>query len=114
MSEHYVLFITTGSKEEADKISRGLVEDKLAFCVNAIPGIQSTYYWEDKIHVDEEFLLIVKTRKDRYDALETWVKINHSYEVPEIIALPIEQGLPAYLAGIDDWVTKKGGEPPLA
>ena len=114
MSEHYVLFITTGSKEEADKISRGLVEDKLAFCVNAIPGIQSTYYWEDKIHVDEEFLLIVKTRKDRYDALETWVKINHSYEVPEIIALPIEQGLPAYLSGIDGWVTKKGGEPPLA
>ena len=114
MSEHCVIFITTGSKEEADKISRGLVEDKLAFCVNAIPGIQSTYYWEDKIHVDEEFLLIVKTRKDRYDALETWVKINHSYEVPEILALPIEQGLPAYLSGIDDWVKKKGGEPPLA
>ena len=107
MSEHCVIFITTGSKEEADKISRGLVEDKLAFCVNAIPGIQSTYYWEGKIHVDEEFLLIVKTRKDRYDALETWVKINHSYEVPEIIALPIEQGLPAYLSGIDDWVIKK-------
>ena len=114
MSEHCVIFITAGSKKEADKISRGLVEDKLAFCVNAIPGIQSTYYWEDKIHVDEEFLLIVKTRKDRYDALETWVKINHSYEVPEIIALRIEQGLPAYLSGIDDWVKKKGGEPPLA
>ena len=94
MSEHCVIFITAGSKKEADKISRGLVEDKLAFCVNAVPGIQSTYYWEDKIHVDEEFLLIVKTRKDRYDALETWVKINHSYEVPEIIALPIERGLP--------------------
>ena len=114
MSEHCVIFITAGSKKEADKISRGLVEDKLAFCVSAIPKIQSTYYWEDKIHVDEEFLLIVKTRKDRYDALETWVKINHSYEVPEIIALPIEQGLPAYLSGIDGWVTKKGGEPPLA
>ena len=107
MSEHCVIFITTGSKEEADKISRGLVEDKLAFCVSVIPKIQSTYYWEDKIHVDEEFLLIVKTRKDRYEALETWVKINHSYEVPEIIALPIEQGLPAYLTGINDWVEKK-------
>ena len=107
MSEHCVIFITAGSKKEADKISRGLVEDKLAFCVNTIPGIQSTYYWEDKIHVDEEFLLIVKTRKDRYDALETWVKINHSYEVPEIIVLPIDQGLPVYLSGIDDWVTKK-------
>ena len=103
---HCVIFITAGSKEEADKISRGLVKEKLAFCVSTIPKIQSTYYWEDKIHVDEEFLLIVKTRKDRYADLETWVKTNHSYEVPEIIALPIEQGLPAYLNGIDDWVKK--------
>ena len=106
MSEHCVIFITAGSKEEADKISRGLVERKLAFCVSTLPKVQSTYYWEDKIHVDEEFLLIVKTRQDQYEALETWVKNNHSYEVPEIIALPIEQGLPAYLNGIDDWVAK--------
>ena len=106
MSEHCVIFITAGSKEEADKISRGLVESKLAFCVSTLPKVQSTYYWEDKIHVDEEFLLIVKTRQDQYEALETWVKNNHSYEVPEIIALPIEQGLPAYLNGINDWVAK--------
>jgi periplasmic divalent cation tolerance protein len=106
MSEHCVIFITAGSKEETDKISRGLVENKLAFCVSTIPKIQSTYYWEDEIHVDEELLLIVKTRQDQYEALETWVKNNHSYEVPEIIALPIEQGLPAYLNGIDDWVAK--------
>ena len=104
MSEHCVIFTTAGSKEEADKLSRGLVENKLAFCVNTIPKIQSTYYWEDKIHVDEELLLIIKTRKDRYDALEAWITANHSYEVPEIIAMPIEQGLPAYLSGIDDWV----------
>ena len=106
MSEHCVIFITAGSKEEADKISRGLVESKLAFCVSTLPKVQSTYYWEDKIHVDKEFLLIVKTRQDQYEALETWVKNNHSYKVPEIIALPIEQGLPAYLNGINDWVAK--------
>ena len=106
MSEHCVIFITAGSKEEAEKISRGLVESKLAFCVSTLPKVQSTYYWENKIHVDKEFLLIVKTRQDQYEALETWVKNNHSYEVPEIIALPIEQGLPAYLNGIDDWVAK--------
>ena len=106
MSEHCVIFITAGSKEEADKISRGLVESKLAFCVSTLPKVQSTYYWEDKIHVDKEFLLIVKTRQDQYEALETWVMNNHSYEVPEIIALPIEQGLPAYLNGIDDWIAK--------
>jgi periplasmic divalent cation tolerance protein len=106
MSEHCVIFITAESKEEAEKLSRGLVELKLAFCVSFIPKIRSTYYWEGKIHVDEEFLLIVKTRKDRYDDLEGWVKNNHSYAVPEIIALPIEHGLPAYLSGIDDWVEK--------
>ncbi|MBT5470237.1 MAG: divalent-cation tolerance protein CutA [Nitrospina sp.] len=104
MSEHCVIFITAGSKEMADTLSRGLVESKLAFCVNTVPGIQSTYHWEGKIHVDEEILLIVKTRKDLYDALESWVKTNHSYDVPEIIALPIERGLPEYLSGIDDWV----------
>ena len=106
MSEHCLIFITAGSKEEAEKISRGLVESKLAFCVSTLPKVQSTYYWKDKIHVDKEFLLIVKTRQDQYEALEAWVKNNHSYEVPEIIVLPIEQGLPSYLNGIDDWVAK--------
>ena len=106
MNEYCVILITAGSKVEADKMSRGLVETRLAFCVSTIPKMQSTYYWEDKIHVDEEFLLIVKTRKDRYDDLEVWVKKNHSYEVPEIIALPIVQGLPAYLSGIDEWIIK--------
>ena len=104
MNEHCIIYITAGSKEEADKLSRGLVEEKLAFCINAVPGIQSTYQWEGKIHVDDEILLIVKTRQDRYEALERWVKQNHSYDVPEIISLPIQKGLPEYLQAIDDWV----------
>lgn len=105
MNEHCVIFITAGSKEEADKLSRGLVEEKLAFCVNTVPGIQSTYRWEGKIHVDDEIMLIVKTRQDRYEALEQWVKQNHSYDVPEIVSLPIQKGLPEYLHAIDDWVS---------
>jgi len=104
MNEHCIIYITAGSKEEADKLSRGLVEEKLAFCVNTVPGIQSTYQWEGKIHVDDEILLIVKTRQDRYEALERWVKQNHSYDVPEIISLPIQKGLPEYVQAIDDWV----------
>ena len=104
MNEHCIIYITAGSKEEADKLSRGLVEEKLAFCINAVPGIQSTYQWEGKIHVDDEILLIVKTRQDRYEALEQWVKQNHSYDVPEIISLPIQKGLPEYVQAIDDWV----------
>ena len=104
MNEHCVIYITAGSNEEAESLSRGLVEEKLAFCVSTLPGIQSTYHWEGKIHVDNEILLIVKTRQDRYEALEQWVKSNHSYDVPEIVSLPIQKGLPEYLNAIDDWV----------
>ena len=105
MNEHCVIYITAGSNEEAESLSRGLVEEKLAFCVSTLPGIQSTYHWEGKIHVDNEILLIVKTRQDRYEALEQWVKSNHSYDVPEILSLPIQKGLPEYLNAIDDWVS---------
>ena len=86
MDEHCVIFITAGSKEEAEKLSRGMIEKKLSFCVNTVPGIQSTYHWEGKLHVDDEILLIAKTRQQKYSALENWVKQNHSYDVPEIIS----------------------------
>ena len=105
MDEHCVIFITAGSKEEAEKLSRGMIENKLAFCVNTVPGIQSTYHWEGKLRVDDEILLIAKTRQQNYGALENWVKQNHSYDVPEIISLPIQKGLPEYLKAIDNSVT---------
>ncbi|MBI5427067.1 MAG: divalent-cation tolerance protein CutA [Nitrospinae bacterium] len=106
MSEHIVVLITAGSEAEADKLSRGLVEEKLAFCVNAVPGIKSTYYWEGRINVDPEILLIVKTRNDLFESLESWVRKNHGYSVPEVIALPIVKGSGPYLKGIDDWVKR--------
>lgn len=105
-SQHIVVYVTAGSKEEADKLSRGLVEEKLAFCVNALSGIKSTYYWEGKLCEDEEILLIIKTRSSKFDALETWVRKNHSYDVPEVIALPIVKGSSPYLKSIDDWVAE--------
>jgi len=104
-SQHIVVFVTAGSKEEAGKLSRGLVEEKLAFCVNALPSVKSTYYWEGKLCEDEEILLIIKTRSSKFDALETWVRKNHSYDVPEVIALPIVKGSQPYLKSIDDWVS---------
>ena len=91
MNDYCVIFITTESKEEAEKLSRGLVEQKLAFCVNTVPSIQSTYHWEGKIHVDNEFLLIIKTLQQNYEELENWVQKNHSYDVPEIISIPIHR-----------------------
>ena len=104
-SQHIVVFVTAGSIEEADKLSRGLVEEKLAFCVNALPSIKSTYYWDGKLCEDEEILLIIKSRSSKFDALETWVRKNHSYDVPEVIALPIVKGSQPYLKSIDDWVS---------
>ena len=104
MKQHIVVYITAGSNEEAEKLSRGLVEEKLAFCVNAVPQVKSTYFWEGKLCVDDEILLIVKTRTEKYEALETWVRKNHSYDVPEVIALPIIKGSEPYLNGVDDWV----------
>ncbi len=108
-SQHIVVFVTAGSREEADKLSRGLVEEKLAFCVNALPSIKSTYYWEGKLCEDEEILLIIKSRSSKFEALETWVRKNHSYDVPEVIALPIVKGSQPYLKSIDDWVNPLRG-----
>jgi periplasmic divalent cation tolerance protein len=107
MDSHIVVYITASSQKEADTLSRGLIEAKLAFCVNSIPSVKSTYYWENELCVDNEFLLIAKTRTDRFDALEKWVVEHHSYDVPEVIALPIVKGSKSYLQGIDDWVSKK-------
>ena len=104
MDRHIVLLTTTGSKKEADLLSRGLVEKKLAYCVNIIPTIQSTYFWENKLCVDEELLLVIKTQEVKFTALELWIRENHSYDVPELIALPIVKGSADYLKCIDNWV----------
>ena len=104
MSRYIVVLTTTGSKEEASRLSQSLVREKLAYCVNTIPSIQSTYYWEGKLCTDEEFLLLIKTHEEKFTALETWVLQNHNYAVPELIAIPITRGSSDYLKCIDDWV----------
>ena len=105
-SQHIIVYVTAGSKKEADALSLGLVEEKLAFCVSALPAVTSTYFWEGKLCMDEEILLIIKTRLSKFDALESWVRNNHSYDVPEVIALPIIKGSQPYLKSIDDWVAE--------
>jgi periplasmic divalent cation tolerance protein len=104
MNEHIVILTTAGSEEEATKISRGLVEKKLAYCVNTIPSIQSTYYWDGKLCVDDELLLIIKTKEEKFSTVKDWILANHSYDVPEVIALPITQGSSDYLQCIDKWI----------
>jgi periplasmic divalent cation tolerance protein len=104
MKNHITVFTTVSSKQEAKKISRGLVENNLAYCVNTIPSIQSTYHWDGKLCVDDELLLIIKTKEEKFSTLKDWVVENHSYDIPEVIAIPISHGSSDYLKCIDDWV----------
>ncbi len=94
-----VIYSTAGSAEEADKLASGLVEGRLAACVQQTP-IKSVYRWQGSVETAEEVLLIVKTRGDLVERAIEWLRDNHSYEVPEAIAVNIEGGLEAYLQWI--------------
>ena len=98
-----IVFITTGSTDEAKKIGTLLVEECLAACCTIIQPVESVFKWKDAIHVEQETLIICKTRDELFNALEKRVKQLHSYEVPEIIAIPVTQGAKSYL----DWIVKE-------
>ena len=98
-----IVYITAGTLEEAKRISRELVEKKLAACVNIVGGVTSIYRWRGRIEESGEYLLIVKTVKEKYSELEDSVRHLHSYEVPEIIAVPVEAGYERYIK----WVVEE-------
>jgi len=97
-----VVLITVCDQEEGRKIADALVGRRKAACVNMVPQVRSLFRWEGKTEDEEESLLIVKTRAELFPELEALVKEIHSYEVPEIIALPIVQGNEAYLKWIGE------------
>ncbi len=101
-SEEIVVFITAPSEEMAAAIAKALVEARLAACANLVRGIRSIYSWQGKIEDESEVLMIVKTQRKLFDALKSKVKELHSYEVTEIIALPITAGADDYLKWIRD------------
>ena len=92
-----VVLITAASREEADRIARRLVEDRLAACVTIVPQVRSIFMWEQKLSQEDEVLLLVKSRRARFEQLAAAVKQLHSYSVPEIIALPVVMGSTDYL-----------------
>jgi periplasmic divalent cation tolerance protein len=100
MTEVLVVFVTVGGREEAERIAGTVVTEKLAACVNVVPAVRSCYVWEGKLTWSEEVLLVVKTTRGGYGELETRIRELHSYDVPEIIAMPVERGLEKYL----EWV----------
>ncbi|KAM9314024.1 protein CutA homolog isoform 1-T1 [Pholidichthys leucotaenia] len=101
---HSVAFVTCPNDTQARDLARGIVEKKLAACVNILPAIKSIYEWQGKIEEDNEVLLMIKTRSSKVPALAEYVRSNHPYEVAEVISLPIEQGNPPYLKWIGDIV----------
>jgi periplasmic divalent cation tolerance protein len=105
-SESIVVLVTCGSEEEALKIAHSLVEEHLAACVNLISPIRSIYRWEGKIWDEREWLLIIKTQRQRFEELERKVKSLHSYAVPEIIGLPIVEGSSSYLNWLAEMTSK--------
>ena len=102
---YYLVLVTTPGARVSEKLSKGLLQLKLAACVNRIRGIQSRYWWEGKIQTAREELLLIKTRKNRIPPLVRWVRLNHPYRVCEIVALPITGGNKPYL----DWIGKSVG-----
>ena len=93
---------------DAEKFAAQLVEERLAACVNVLAPCHSVYRWKDALQHDEEHPVLIKTTDERYPELEQAIRAHHPYELPEIVAVPIERGLPAYL----DWIVAETSEAP--
>jgi periplasmic divalent cation tolerance protein len=103
--EFVLIFVTANSEEEGTSIARDLVDSRLAACVNIISGLRSIYRWKGKVWDEGEILLLIKTRATLFERVETKIREIHSYEVPEIISIPITRGSEPYL----DWLQESTG-----
>jgi periplasmic divalent cation tolerance protein len=101
MTDKIVILSTCGSAEEAEKIAGRLVEAQVAACVNIVPGIRSVYGWKGAVERATEWLLLIKTRQELFGRVAAEVRKLHSYQVPELIALPVTAGSENYLAWLD-------------
>ena len=99
---HIVTLCTVPDRESGERIAHALVEERLAACVNLVPGLTSVYRWQGKVEKEAECLLIIKTGVSRFNVLKQRIKALHPGEMPEIIALPIIHGSREYL----DWITE--------
>ena len=96
-----IIYVTYASQDEAQKISKTLVEERLVACANILPGHQSLYWWEGKVEEGQEVAVIYKTQDERFDAVKERILALHSYDVPCIVSWPIGQGHEAFLQWIE-------------
>jgi len=97
MIDPITVLVTCPDREEADTLAEMLVRRKLAACVQVLPGIVSTYFWQGDLCRDEEVLMVIKSGRERFEALRRFIKETHSYEVPQIVALPVVAADSEYL-----------------
>lgn len=101
MTDKIVVFSTCDSEEQAGAIARSLIEQRLAACVSIVPGARSVYRWKGQIEDNGEWMLVIKSRRDLMDSLRAAIGKIHSYEVPELLAVPVVDGSEDYLAWLD-------------
>jgi periplasmic divalent cation tolerance protein len=99
-NSYIIIIVTTAGREEAETIVQRLLEARLIACANIIGPVSSHFHWSGKMEKAEEYLILMKSRKDLFEKLSETVKALHSYEVPEILALPVVEGAKAYM----DWL----------
>ena len=95
-----VIMVTVANQREGRRIGKKVVEAKLAACVNIIPAVESIYRWKGKVVKSQEVLLLFKSTRTRYAALEKAIRAIHTYDTPEIIALPVKEGIPQYIGWV--------------
>ena len=92
-----LVLTTTPNSEEAERLARSIVDEKLAACVQILPQMTSVYFWEGAVQTESEHLLLIKTLEEKFDALSEFIRTHHSYEVPEIVAIEAEKVSESYL-----------------
>jgi len=103
-SDAIVVLTTAPNTEEAENLAGKIIEAKLAACVQVLPPMKSFYFWENQIQADTEHLLLIKTLAEKFDKLEKFIQTNHTYDVPEIVALEAERVSESYLVWMKDFL----------